>query len=84
MRQTRNYRAYVRNLRQFPVVGALVHCQQALRSLAPHASEDVEEELEGLLRHFITKSACPRCGAPLYLSDLPQYNFACFKCDENF
>ena len=84
MRKSINHSAYLRSLRQFPVVGALARCQQALRSSAPQATADVEAELDELLRHFITKSTCPRCGAPLYLSDLPQYDFTCYECDENF
>lgn len=31
-----------------------------------------------------TEEKCPRCGSPLYLSDLPQYDFVCLNCDENF
>lgn len=31
-----------------------------------------------------TDKKCPKCGKELYLSDLPQYDFLCFQCDENF
>lgn len=27
---------------------------------------------------------CPRCRGPLYASDLPQYKYQCFECDEDF
>lgn len=27
---------------------------------------------------------CPKCGRQLYLSDLPQYDYVCPWCDENF
>lgn len=31
-----------------------------------------------------TKQKCPRCGAFLYESDLPEYTYLCKDCDENF
>ena len=31
-----------------------------------------------------TNSICPRCGASLYKSDIPEYKFVCCRCDENF
>lgn len=31
-----------------------------------------------------TNEKCPRCGATLYKSDLPQYDYVCTDCDENF
>jgi len=27
---------------------------------------------------------CRRCGGPLYKSELPQYAYQCFFCDEDF
>lgn len=32
----------------------------------------------------LTEHTCPRCGAPLYVSDLCRFNFVCLACDENF
>lgn len=32
----------------------------------------------------LTSEKCPRCGAPLYVSDLCQYRCVCLECDENF
>lgn len=31
-----------------------------------------------------TNMKCPFCGDYLYLSDLPQYDYICYTCDENF
>ena len=49
------------------------------------------EEIKKVLvpfEHFIksvqTKERCPKCGAELYKSDLPQHNYVCVACDENF
>lgn len=30
------------------------------------------------------KVYCPHCGAELFVSDLPYYDYVCFDCDENF
>lgn len=32
----------------------------------------------------LTEKRCPRCGSPLYVSDLCAYQNVCLKCDENF
>jgi hypothetical protein len=32
----------------------------------------------------LTDKTCPRCGKPLYVSDLCRYPYVCFDCDENF
>ena len=31
-----------------------------------------------------TNVKCHKCGSYLYLSDLPQYDYVCYECDENF
>ena len=31
-----------------------------------------------------TNKKCPKCRRILYLSDLPQYDYVCTNCDENF
>lgn len=32
----------------------------------------------------LTEETCPRCGAPLYVSDLCRFKYVCLECDENF
>lgn len=32
----------------------------------------------------LTGEKCPRCGAPLYVSDLCRFKYVCLECDENF
>lgn len=32
----------------------------------------------------LTHENCPRCGAPLYVSDLCRFKYVCLECDENF
>lgn len=31
-----------------------------------------------------TSAPCPRCGKPLWTSDVEGYKYVCFDCDENF
>ncbi len=37
-----------------------------------------------VVRKCRTDKLCTKCGKTLYKSDLPQYDFVCFNCDENF
>lgn len=37
-----------------------------------------------VLKELRTDKICPCCKRPLYLSDLPQYEYVCPVCDENF
>ena len=39
---------------------------------------------EDVIKKIITNKKCPKCGGTLYLSDLPQYDYVCTHCDENF
>ena len=32
----------------------------------------------------VTEARCPRCGWPLAISDLSEYDFTCLGCDEDF
>ena len=39
---------------------------------------------EDVIEKITTNKKCPKCGKILYLSDLPQYDYVCTECDENF
>jgi TusA-related sulfurtransferase len=39
---------------------------------------------EDIMEVIVTDKRCPKCGRTLYLSDLPQYDYVCTYCDENF
>jgi hypothetical protein len=45
---------------------------------------DVIKPLAETIKECETKKVCPFCGNELYLSDLPQYDYVCVNCDENF
>lgn len=36
------------------------------------------------VKELLTEKKCPHCDAPLYCSDLPQYDYICIECEENF
>ena len=74
-------------------LGDLLHLSDAVAALcgliaAPNEAVDdaleLQEGIDRKLQAFQTGSPCPRCGSPLYLSDLPQYGGVCYACDENF
>lgn len=49
--------------------------------------EDFKEDLKSLsdfVEKITTDKHCPKCGELLLKSDLPQYNYVCPLCDENF
>ena len=37
-----------------------------------------------IVKAIKTERKCPRCNSPLYLSDLPEYDYVCVDCNENF
>ena len=46
--------------------------------------EDIQKPLIDVIKKSQTDKECPRCGSSLYLSDLPQYEYVCPECEENF
>ena len=47
------------------------------------AIQDVKKMFD-VRNALLTNERCPKCGKRLYLSDLPQYDYVCPWCDENF
>ena len=45
---------------------------------------DVVEPLCKVIDKCRTDEECPNCGCTLFKSDLPQYEYVCGECDENF
>ncbi len=44
----------------------------------------MRENTVDVIEKITTDKKCPKCGKTLYLSDLPQYDYVCAECDENF
>lgn len=90
---TQNYQIYVKELLSTVSLRDIIRLSDmvtALCDLLPAENELVQEATEVVdnvgdtLATFKTGNVCPRCGLPLYLSDLPQYDETCYECDENF
>lgn len=70
-------------------IGVMIQASGTISSLANRLlAENEVLETKSILDEktalFQTGSHCPRCGEPLYLSDLPNYEAVCYNCDENF
>ena len=48
-----------------------------------YASE-ITQPLMSVIEKCRTDRECPHCGCFLFKSDLPQYEYVCAECDENF
>lgn len=44
----------------------------------------LKANVEDIILKIKTEKNCPKCGATLCLSDLPQYDYVCTLCDESF
>lgn len=40
--------------------------------------------VHNIVKELLTDKRCPHCDAPLYCSDLPDYEYVCIECEENF
>jgi ribosomal protein S27AE len=40
--------------------------------------------VHNIVKVIKTDKKCPHCNKTLYLSDLPEYEYVCIECDENF
>lgn len=47
-------------------------------------AEEVKRELIDITDTLKSHNTCPHCKGTLYYSDLPQYEYVCPNCDENF
>lgn len=90
---TYNYQKYVKEMLFTISIGdilQLLNLATSVCDLLPPENDLVEETMSLIedmgdrLAEFRTGSPCSRCGQPLYLSDLPQYNAVCYECEENF
>lgn len=92
---TENYTKYKRLMMTYMSITNLHNAVALLRTLDEDAAlmydrdtaesiNCVKEDFEDVLEHFRVGVRCPRCNSELYLSDLPQYDYVCVECDENF
>lgn len=81
--QHKEYRRRLDNLDQ-SVIGLLMQARAAVSQSASDTAKESLEQIDRCISSFCVDARCPRCGKQLYLSDLPQYAYVCYDCDENF
>lgn len=85
---TENFKAMKENIETL-TLGDIFNIHNVIVSLqcGVEPCVDVEEVismLDDVIMACTTGAICPKCGGNLFLSDLPQYDYVCFNCDENF
>ncbi|WP_204741921.1 hypothetical protein, partial [Intestinimonas butyriciproducens] len=83
---TSQYQEYLRRrggLDSF-LIKLLVQTRAAVSPGASGIPEELIGEIDRYISRFSTDAVCPRCGKRLFLSDLPQYAYVCYGCNENF
>ena len=66
------------------LIKLLVQIRAAVSPDASGIPEELLGEIDRYISRFSTDALCPHCGKRLFLSDLPQYAYVCYDCDENF
>lgn len=66
------------------LIKLLAQTRAAVSPGATGIPEDLLGEIDRYISRFSTEALCPRCGKRLFLSDLPQYAYVCYDCDENY
>lgn len=83
---TSQYKEYLR--RRGGLDSFLIRLLAQIRAAVPPGASGISGELLGeidrYLDRFSAEAVCPRCGRRLFLSDLPQYAYVCYDCDENY
>lgn len=76
--ETENYNKFRSLLTTNISVADLVYFNECEDDVAlPMLVNDIVKALK-------TNNRCPHCNAELYCSDLPEYDYVCVECDENF
>ena len=89
---TQNYRDYQKEISQLSIVDIIEAYDYiyTLSQFIPKNNEvfdnfdEIVKPLLTVIQKLETKKVCPHCGIDLFKSDLPQYDYVCFLCEENF
>lgn len=49
-----------------------------------NGDDDLDYAVHSIVKDIETDKKCPSCGSMLYCSDLPEYDYVCVECEENF
>ena len=66
------------------LIKLLVQIRAAVSPGASGIPEELLGEIDRYISRFSTEALCPHCGKRLFLSDLPQYAYVCYHCNENY
>ena len=89
---TKNYEEHQKTISKLSVV-SLIRVVENIDCLSDFINKDNEvlddigsmlEPFEKAILQLKTDNLCLHCGGNLYKSDLPQYDYVCPDCDENF
>lgn len=93
---TKNYKKYreaTKNVDMVEIVRVYDLVMKVLEDYTPKTPIEIRnkevlademEYFENMLNATKTDKCCPRCKTTLYCSDLPDYDYVCPECDENF
>ena len=90
--RSNNFEAHHKAIESLSIVDIvrIVDYVNELSTFIPSDNE-VLDYLEWILEPFVkimdelrTEKECPWCGHHLFKSDLPQYEYVCADCDQNF
>lgn len=90
MEKTTNYKKYISKVEEYINVTSLVRLLNDIDNIRERLICDREAFADDidcfslLVERLRTDKKCPNCGDNLFLSDLPQYDYVCPYCDENF
>jgi len=76
VKETENYIKFSQEIFKKMSVNELVWFDKVVQGLNP--------SIHSIIKSITTEKKCPRCGKTLYCSDLPEYDYVCVECNENF
>lgn len=84
-----NYELFVQGLKEMVDLSDIEETVKVLRDKTDTFESKMSKEVmagtfENILNRLKTDKKCPRCGKILYLSDLPEYDYLCTDCRENY
>ena len=80
--KTTNYKNYKNALSDITVQD-IVNLSKILENISEGNNEMILS-FKNLIKVIKTEEKCPKCGALLFKSDIPQYNYTCSKCNNYF
>lgn len=90
--ETKNYKEYKEAMKNISIVDicVLIDYIEKLSIYIPENDHifdnfyDIINPFERIINKIKTNKICPHCKSYLFKSDLPQYDYVCQNCNENF